>query len=70
MEQEDIVQHHVNRAVENLGAGLEEGRIVNVSDHFAKMIWGIVGDLSFGEPLLDDQMSMALLARGLSHRTT
>ncbi|KAL4406091.1 cytochrome P450 3A19 [Colletotrichum abscissum] len=57
MEQEDIVQHHVNRAVESLGSKLHEGKIVSISDHVRKMIWSIVGDLSFGEPLLHDQMS-------------
>ncbi|KAK1715094.1 cytochrome P450 3A19 [Colletotrichum lupini] len=57
MEQEDIVQHHVTRAVESLGSKLHEGKIVSISDHVGKMIWSIVGDLSFGEPLLHDQMS-------------
>ncbi|GJC80770.1 cytochrome P450 monooxygenase ATR14 [Colletotrichum liriopes] len=57
MEQEDIVQHHVNKTVETLGAALKGEKIVNISDHFARMIWSVVGDLSFGEPLLHDQMS-------------
>ncbi|KAK1674146.1 cytochrome P450 3A19 [Colletotrichum godetiae] len=57
MEQEDIVQHHVNRAVESLGSKLREYKVVSISDHVGKMIWSIVGDLSFGEPLLHDQMS-------------
>ncbi|KAL0933406.1 cytochrome P450 3A19 [Colletotrichum truncatum] len=57
MEQEDIVQYHVNGAVEALGKALKPGNAVNISDHFARMIWSIVGDLSFGEPLLHDQMS-------------
>ncbi|TID07058.1 Isotrichodermin C-15 hydroxylase [Colletotrichum higginsianum] len=57
MEQEDIVQHHVNRAVESLGAELTDKTAVSISDHVGKMIWSIVGDLSFGEPLLHDQMS-------------
>ncbi|KAK2028334.1 cytochrome P450 3A19 [Colletotrichum zoysiae] len=57
MEQEDIVQHHVNKAVDSLGAKLDEQTTVSISDHVGKMIWSIVGDLSFGEPLLHDQMS-------------
>ncbi|KAF4778716.1 cytochrome P450 3A19 [Colletotrichum scovillei] len=57
MEQEDIVQHHVNRAVDSLGSRLREDKIVSISDYVGKMIWSIVGDLSFGEPLLHDQMS-------------
>ncbi|KAL0769100.1 hypothetical protein CaCOL14_008408 [Colletotrichum acutatum] len=57
MEQEDIVQHHVNRAVETLGSKLQENKVVSISDHVGKMIWSIVGDLSFGEPLLHDQKS-------------
>ncbi|KXH60674.1 cytochrome P450 3A19 [Colletotrichum nymphaeae SA-01] len=56
MEQEDIVQHHVNQAVESLASKLQEDQIVSISDHIGKMIWSIVGDLSFGEPLLHDQM--------------
>ncbi|KAF9873137.1 cytochrome P450 3A19 [Colletotrichum karsti] len=57
MEQEDIVQHHVSRAVETLGKALNNEKSINISDHFSRMIWSIVGDLSFGEPLLHDQMS-------------
>ncbi|KXH44303.1 cytochrome P450 3A19 [Colletotrichum simmondsii] len=61
MEQEDIVQHHVNRAVESLGSKLQEGKMMSISDHVGKMIWSIVGDLSFGEPLLHDQMKTPIL---------
>uniref|UniRef100_L7IPR2 Cytochrome P450 3A19 n=1 Tax=Pyricularia oryzae (strain P131) TaxID=1143193 RepID=L7IPR2_PYRO1 len=53
LEQEGISQYHIDKEVEKmLSVGSKDPKsVLNLSEEVAGMIWDIVGDLSFGEPL-------------------
>lgn len=53
LEQESISQYHIGKEVEKmLSVGSKDPKsVLNLSEEVAGMIWDIVGDLSFGEPL-------------------
>jgi cytochrome P450 len=54
-EQEAVQQHHLGRLIQNLNSIAATGAVVNFTEYLSALIWDIIGDLSFGEPLLKDQ---------------
>ena len=51
-EQEAITQHHVRKLLQLLDVLAEDPETgVNIGDHVTNVIWNVVSDLSFGEPL-------------------
>ncbi|KAJ0166593.1 putative sterigmatocystin biosynthesismonooxygenase stcF [Colletotrichum tanaceti] len=57
-DQEEITQQHVQATVDALAAAAAEtpGTPISLTRELGKMIWGIVGHLSFGQPLSIDQL--------------
>lgn len=53
-EQESIQQKHLHELIAKLRKNVSE-QPVNLTEHLSKLIWDIIGDLSFGEPLFEDQ---------------
>lgn len=56
LEQEQVQQYHVGKLVETLNIALSDGAVVNLTTHLSATIWDIIGDLSFGEALVRDQL--------------
>lgn len=50
LEQESIHQLHLAKLISQLGD--TEGKIINLPHYLNPMLWDVVGDLSFGEPLV------------------
>lgn len=59
--QESIQQWHTDKLISRLRSLFEEGRPMDLTPHMSKTTWDIVGDLSFGEPLVQDQFGMKSL---------
>jgi cytochrome P450 len=55
LEQEAVQQHHLERLVKHLDSITATGVTVNLTEYLSTLIWDVIGDLSFGEPLLKDQ---------------
>lgn len=56
-DQEEITQQHVQATVDALAtAAKTPGTPISLTRELGKMIWGIVGHLSFGQPLSIDQL--------------
>lgn len=55
LEQQDITQHHVNVMIERLVDAVKSSQTISLTHTLDKMIWGIVGDLCFGEPVSEKQ---------------
>ncbi|KAH9223723.1 cytochrome P450 3A19 [Leptodontidium sp. 2 PMI_412] len=53
-EHESIQQKHLHELIAKLRSIASE-ETVNLTEHLSKLIWDIVGDLSFGEPLVENQ---------------
>lgn len=56
--QEPIQRQHAERLIENVRRSSEKNVFVDLTPHMSRAIWDIVSDLSFGEPLLKDQLGM------------
>ena len=54
-EQESLHQVHLSEMLSNLDKLLDEGAMFNLTDHLSRMLWRLVGDLSFGEPLIEEK---------------
>ncbi|KAI6359389.1 hypothetical protein MCOR25_007083 [Pyricularia grisea] len=57
LEQEGIGQYHIDKEVKKIMSisSKDHEAVFNLSENVAVMIWDIVGDLSFGEPLMRHQ---------------
>ncbi|KAF6823235.1 cytochrome p450 [Colletotrichum plurivorum] len=55
--QEPIQRQHVERLINNVRRSSEKNVFVDLTPHMSRAIWDIVSDLSFGEPLLKDQLA-------------
>ncbi|OLN95485.1 putative sterigmatocystin biosynthesis P450 monooxygenase stcF-like protein 3 [Colletotrichum chlorophyti] len=56
-DQEEITQQHVQTTVDALAAAAKTPEIsISLTRELGKMIWGIVGHLSFGQPLSIEQL--------------
>lgn len=55
LQQESLLQHHLGRLVSRLDEIVAKDIEVNLTDNLAKMLWELVGDLSFGEPLIQEK---------------
>lgn len=60
LEQQEITQLYVQKMVDALMAVATKGpdETVSLADEAGKMLWGIVGDLCFGEPVSLKQWGM------------
>ena len=56
-EQESIQQKHLQDLIGRLHkiSSAQPDQPISLTEHLSKLIWDIIGDLSFGEPLLDDK---------------
>ncbi|OHW95095.1 cytochrome p450, partial [Colletotrichum incanum] len=55
--QEPIQQHHTDHLVYKIEQESYGNGIIDLTPHLSQAIWDIISDLSFGEPLLKDQLS-------------
>ena len=51
-EQESIQQLHLDKIIPSLDAMAKEGKVIDIAVTLESLFWDIIGDLSFGEPLL------------------
>jgi len=56
-DQEGIQQKHLQELIERLReiSSARPEQPVNLTEHLSKLIWDIIGDLSFGEPLIENK---------------
>lgn len=59
-EQESIQQLHLDKIIPNLDTMAAEGKIVDIAAILESLFWDIIGDLSFGEPLLSGRKRKSL----------
>ncbi|KAL5340869.1 cytochrome P450 [Aspergillus crustosus] len=52
LEQESLIRLHVDRLLERIGGG--QG-VIDLTEHFVRFSWEMIGDLAFGEPLIPEQ---------------
>nr|A0A484FXR4.2 RecName: Full=Cytochrome P450 monooxygenase btcB; AltName: Full=Betaestacins biosynthesis cluster protein B [Colletotrichum orbiculare MAFF 240422] len=55
--QEPIQQQHTDRLIRSVQEASRQNRVVDLTPHMSQAIWDIISDLSFGEPLLKDQLA-------------
>lgn len=59
LEQQEITQHHVGALVDRLlEASKTPDRPIDLTHQLNRVIWGVVGDLCFGEPATLEQLGM------------
>lgn len=64
LEQQEITQRHVGLLVDRLlEASANSRQPVSLTDHLNQMVWGVVGDLCFGEPGTLDQLGTSNLVK-------
>lgn len=56
LEQEQVQQYHVKKLIQNLDIALRARAEVNLTTHLSATLWDLIGDLSFGEALVRDQL--------------
>ncbi|WQF85497.1 Putative cytochrome P450 [Colletotrichum destructivum] len=54
--QEPIQQRHTDHLVNQIAQASHRDCVINLTPHLSQTIWNIISDLSFGEPLLKDQL--------------
>lgn len=58
LEQQDITQRHVRALVDRLLVASNSDQPISLTYQLNQMVWGVVGDLCFGEPGTVDQLGM------------
>ncbi|GKT48735.1 averantin hydroxylase [Colletotrichum spaethianum] len=54
--QEPIQQNHTDQLVDRIKQACHNEAVIDLTPHLSQTIWNIISDLSFGEPLLKDQL--------------
>lgn len=70
LEQQKITQYHVDYLVNRLlKASRSPNKLINLTENLNEMIWGISGDLAFGEPPSLDTMGTSRAVLIICHDT-
>lgn len=56
--QEPIEQEWITRFNRHLDAAIESNTDINITEHMSHLIWDMLSDLAFGEPLARTQLGM------------
>jgi cytochrome P450 len=57
--QEPIEQEWITRSNRHLDAAAENNTQINITEHISQLVWDMLSDLAFGEPLARSQLGMS-----------